>query len=137
MVDKACSDLESGGQSDRPICRAHADPDCNEIECVSDFFDEYSPFHDTLPDGKVVSKVQRPEMAKPLASVVAPAIADDVNIRALKRKYTSLLLAADTLDPAIRRPYMPLASRRLLREMRTKPGVWESLFADFGSYKES
>lgn len=136
MVDKACSDLKSGGESDRPICRTHADPDCNAIECVSDFFDEYSPFHDTLPEDKVVSKVQRPEMAKPLAPVVAPVV-NDVNIRALKKKYTSLLLAADTLDPAIRRPYMSLASRQLLREIRTKPGVWESLFADFGSYKES
>lgn len=134
MADKACSDLKSGGQSDRLICRAHADPDCNAIGCVSDFFDEYSPFHNTLPEDKVVSKVQRPEVFKKLAPAVVP-VADEVNIRALKRKYTGLLLAADTLDPAIRRPYMPLTSRRVLREMRTQPGVWE-IFADFGSYKE-
>lgn len=135
-LEVGSSNLKSRGQPDRPSCRAHTDPDCNAVECVYDFFDEYSPFHDTLPEGNVGSKVQRQEMAKPLALAVPP-VADVVNIRALRKQHLALLLASDTLDPAIRRPYMPLTSRQFLREVRTQPGVWEELFAGSGLYKGS
>lgn len=129
------NDLKSKGQSDRLACRAHADPDCNAIECISDFFDEYSPFHDTLPEVSVGSKVERPGMSKPVPLTVPP-VASAVDIQVLKRQHTSLLLASDTLDPGIRRPYMPLISRQFLREVRTQPEVWRELFAGSGVYKE-
>lgn len=136
VVNEAhCNGFKSEGQSDRLVCRAHADPDCNAIECISDFFDEYSPFHDTLPEDSVGSKVERPEMSKPVALTVPP-VANAVDIRILKRQHTSLLLASDTLDPDIRRPYMPLISRQFLREVRTQPEVWRELFAGSGLYKE-
>lgn len=125
-----------GQQPERIICRAHADPDCNAVECISDFFDEYSPFHDTLPDDNAVpSNVQQPEMAKPL-SLAVPPVAKAGDIRKLRRQHISLLLASDTLSPEIRRPYMSVTARKFLREVRTQREVWEKLFADSGSYKK-
>lgn len=119
------------------VCQAHADPDCNAVECIPDFFDEYSPFHDTLPEKNLGSKVERSGMSKLLPpTTTPPPVANVVDIRTLSRQHIGLLLASDTLDPDIRRPYMPLISRQFLKDVRAQPGVWRELFAGSGSYKE-
>lgn len=115
------------------MCRAHSDPDCDEIECVSDFFDTYSPFHETLPDdNQAFSRERQPIRTQPLLTTVPPPV-PKVDVRYQKIQLISCLLSSNTLNRSFIRPYMTLEVLNYLREIRAQPGEWERMFKGFGS----
>lgn len=117
------------------ICKIHLDPDCNEVECVMDFFVEYSPFHDTLPDDNQVShRGQQPAVVNqpPMPAVSLPE--GEVDIRKLGTQLIACLLASDTLDPRIHRPYLNLQMREYIKYIKADPKQWHEMFKECGLY---
>lgn len=114
-------------------CTNHEDPECDDLDCISDFFEEYSPYHDTVGEADPVQADSQPiKITKPPpAPEPTPKIEDTIRLR---HEYLGLLLATGTLDAKYRRPYLSCNARDFLRDARTQPGMWEELMKEHGSY---
>ncbi|KAI5787151.1 hypothetical protein EDC01DRAFT_779606 [Geopyxis carbonaria] len=103
-------------------CRRHGDPNCTELECVDDFFEEYDSLDNTAEMAEIarrsLMKVPNPE--KPQESKPEEATAKPVWTEADELAYIGHALAGR--DKRFRRPYISHTARRYLaHNMRNFP----------------